>query len=38
MGGLGLYFLIQTGRERNLMIEYLIRRLQNFFARFGRYS
>ena len=38
MGGLGLYFLFQTGRERNLMIEYVVRRIQKFFARFGRYS
>jgi len=38
MGGLGLYFLFQTGRERNLMIEYVVRRVQKFFARFGRYS
>lgn len=38
MGGLGLYFLFQTGRERNLMIEYVVRRMQKFFARFGRYS
>jgi lipopolysaccharide export system permease protein len=38
MGGLGLYFLFQTGRERNLMIEYVVRRMQRFFARFGRYN
>ena len=38
MGGLGLYFLFQTGRERNLMIEYVVRRIQKFFARFGRYG
>ena len=38
MGGLGIFFLFQTGRERNLMIEYVVRRLQKFFARFGRYG
>jgi lipopolysaccharide export system permease protein len=38
MGGLGLYFLFQTARERNLMIELLVQRIQKFLARFGRHS
>jgi lipopolysaccharide export system permease protein len=37
MAGLGLFFLFQTARERNLMIELLFQRIQKFFARFGRY-
>jgi lipopolysaccharide export system permease protein len=37
MAGLGLFFLFQTARERNLMIELLFKRIQKFFARFGRY-
>ena len=36
MAGLGLFFLFQTARERNLMIELLVQRIQKFFARFGR--
>jgi lipopolysaccharide export system permease protein len=38
MAGLGLFFLFQTARERNLMIELLFKRIQKFFARFGRYN
>jgi lipopolysaccharide export system permease protein len=30
MGGIGLFMLIQTGRERSLMIELLIRRVRPF--------
>jgi lipopolysaccharide export system permease protein len=37
MAVLGLFFLFQTARERNLMIELLFKRIQKFFARFGRY-
>lgn len=32
MGGIGLFMLIQTGRERSLMIEFFIRRARRFVA------
>ena len=38
MGSLGLYFLIQTARERTLKIELLSRRIQKFFAKFTRFK
>jgi len=38
MAVLGLYFLFQTARERNLMIELLVQRIQKFFTRFSRYE
>jgi lipopolysaccharide export system permease protein len=33
---LGMFFLIQTGRERSLKIEIIARFVQRFFARLGR--
>jgi hypothetical protein len=36
MGCIGLFFLIQTGRERSLKIELLARYIQRLFARFAR--
>jgi lipopolysaccharide export system permease protein len=33
---IGMFFLIQTGRERSLKIEKIARIVQQFFARFGR--
>ena len=34
MGGIGLFMLIQTGRERSLMIGFLVRHVRPFIARF----
>ena len=35
---LGMYFLIQTGRERSLKIEIVARIVQRFLARLGRFK
>ena len=36
MTGIGLYFLIQTGREKSLKVYLLAQRIQQFLARFRR--
>ncbi len=36
MGSIGIFFLVQTGRERSIRIEYLARHFQRFFTRFSR--
>jgi len=36
MIGIGLYFLIQTGREKSLKVYLLAQRIQQFLARFRR--
>jgi lipopolysaccharide export system permease protein len=36
MGSIGIFFLIQTGRERSMKIEIIARLVQLFFSRFGR--
>ena len=36
MGSIGIFFLIQTGRERSLKFEIVARHLQRIFARFTR--
>jgi lipopolysaccharide export system permease protein len=36
MGSIGIFFLIQTARERSLKIEQIARLVQQFFTRFGR--
>jgi lipopolysaccharide export system permease protein len=36
MTGIGLYFLIQTGREKSLKVYLLAQRIQRFLARFRR--
>ena len=36
MGCIGIFFLIQTGRERSLKIELIAMFIQKFFARFSR--
>ncbi len=36
MTGIGLYFLIQTGRDKSLRVYLLVERIQQFLARFRR--
>ena len=36
MGGIGVFFLILTGRERSLKINFIARRIQKFFIRFSQ--
>jgi lipopolysaccharide export system permease protein len=38
MAGMGLYFLIQTARERTLKIGLLSQRIQQFFSKFNRFK
>ena len=37
MSSIGIFFLVQTGRERSIRIEYLARHFQRFFSRFSRH-
>ncbi|UCD77628.1 MAG: LPS export ABC transporter permease LptF [Desulfobacterales bacterium] len=36
MGSIGMFFLIQTGRERSIKIELIAQHVQKLFARFAR--